>query len=517
MKKVVAFLLAAVMLLGVLTACSKTQTEAPETENTPAEQPAQNEQPTQEEQPEEQTTAEKTTVTGMAMEYNTAPAKDGKYWQAMEEAMNVDYTVDWIASDNYYEKLSLYILSDSLPDIVECTDLTNSVVQNAIEDGYFWDLTDFLGDFSKYPNLAATNPDAWNYAKVNGSIYLIPKTRGNLDCCMFIRQDILDELGLQMPTTIDEYSSVLKQMVESGKVTAGFVPFASTVYYFGGAFGVNELVYDDNGGLVQEKLTDAYADLVAWYADLYAEGVIPSEYTLIGVSQQEEYFTTGVSASLFKNSWHRLDLNQNLQSQVGDTASATMIPYLKGENGTAGYWDLGYFGGLLISKKVPEENVEKILTFLDACCDPANYNLLNYGVEGYHWNYDDGGNVISTEEGTNEVTNSCLQCFVTATNEWAKVDSKAADKAYNDETREQMSVLYDYGASELMDWWRVLQSTKWSSIWTEYQDEFNAMETRAVSGQISMDEFREYQKSLREMPEFQEAFQEFAAHYETLK
>ena len=80
-----------------------------------------------------------------------------------------------------------------------------------------------------------------------------------------------------------------------------------------------------------------------------------------------------------------------------------------------------------------------------------------------------------------------------------------------------MSVLYDYGASELMDWWRVLQSTKWSSIWTEYQDEFNAMETRAVSGQISMDEFREYQKSLREMPEFQEAFQEFAAHYETLK
>ena len=250
MKKVVAFLLAAVMLLGVLTACSKTQTEAPETENTPAEQPAQNEQPTQEEQPEEQTTAEKTTVTGMAMEYNTAPAKDGKYWQAMEEAMNVDYTVDWIASDNYYEKLSLYILSDSLPDIVECTDLTNSVVQNAIEDGYFWDLTDFLGDFSKYPNLAATNPDAWNYAKVNGSIYLIPKTRGNLDCCMFIRQDILDELGLQMPTTIDEYSSVLKQMVESGKVTAGFVPFASTVYYFGGAFGVNELVYDDNGPVV---------------------------------------------------------------------------------------------------------------------------------------------------------------------------------------------------------------------------------------------------------------------------
>ena len=141
MKKVLAFLLAAVMLLGVLTACSKTQTETPAQQTeTPAQEPAQNEQPAQEEtaQPEEQPAAEKVEVTGMAMEYNTAPAKDGKYWQAMEEAMNVDYTVDWIASDNYYEKLSLYILSDSLPDIVECTDLTNSVVQNAIEDGYFW-------------------------------------------------------------------------------------------------------------------------------------------------------------------------------------------------------------------------------------------------------------------------------------------------------------------------------------------------------------------------------------------
>ncbi|MDO5424908.1 MAG: extracellular solute-binding protein [Eubacteriales bacterium] len=452
-------------------------------------------------------------VTGMAMEYNTAPAKDGQYWANIEEALNVDYTVDWINSDNYYEKLSLNILSDSLPDIVERTDITNAVVQNAIEEGYFWDLTEFLGDFSAYPNLAATNADAWNYAKVNGSIYLVPKTRGNLDCCMMIRQDLLDQLGLALPETIEEFGDAMKQMVDAGLVDVGFVPFSSTTYYFGGAFGVFDLQEDENGGLIQEKLTDAYADMVAWYAEMYAAGVLPSEYTLIGTSQQEEYFTTGISGSLFKNAWHRYDLNENIHSQYSEDASVSMVPYLKGEAGTAGYWDLGYFGGLLISKNVSEEQVPEILKFLDACCAEESYNMLNYGVEGYHWNYDDDGNVVSTDAGNDEVTNSCMQAFICATNEWAKVDSKAASKEYNDETREIMSVLYDFGADELMDWWKVLQSPTWSAAWTEYQDDFDAMETKAVSGQITIEEFKEYQASLREMPEFQEAFQEFAEHY----
>ena len=452
-------------------------------------------------------------ISGMAMEYNTAPSKTGKYWTNIEEALNVDYTVDWINSDNYYEKLSLNILSDSLPDIVECTDITNAVVQNAIEEGYFWDLTDFLGDFSEYPNLASTNADAWNYAKVNGSIYLVPKTRGNLDCCIVIRQDLLDKLGLESPKTIEEFGNVMKQMVDSGSVDVGFVPFASTVYYFGGAFGVFDLQEDENGGLIQEKLTDAYADLIEWYAQMYADGVIPSEYTLIGTSQQEEYFTTGVSGALFKNAWHRYDLNENLKSQYSEDASASLVPYLEGTAGTAGYWDLGYFGGLLISKNVSEEKVPEILKFLDACCAQENYNLVNYGVEGYHWNYDEDGNVVSTDAGNEEVTNSCMQAFICATNEWAKVDSKAATKEYNEETREIMSVLYDFGADKLMDWWKVLQSQTWSETWTEYKDDFEAMETKAVSGQITIDEFKDYQASLREMPEFQQAFQEFAEHY----
>ena len=64
-----------------------------------------------------------------------------------------------------------------------------------------------------------------------------------------------------------------------------------------------------------------------------------------------------------------------------------------------------------------------------------------------------------------------------------------------------------------MDWWKVLQSQTWSETWTEYKDDFEAMETKAVSGQITIDEFKDYQASLREMPEFQQAFQEFAEHY----
>ena len=43
--------------------------------------------------------------------------------------------------------------------------------------------------------------------------------------------------------------------------------------------------------------------------------------------------------------------------------------------------------------------------------------------------------------------------------------------------------------------------------------ESGARERKAISGAISMEDFRDYQKTLREMPEFKQAFQEFTVSY----
>ena len=77
-----------------------------------------------------------------------------------------------------------------------------------------------------------------------------------------------------------------------------------------------------------------------------------------------------------------------------------------------------------------------------------------------------------------------------------------------------MKELYTMGGTGgQIDKFKVLASDTWTQLWSEYSSEFAAMETKAISGAISMDEFRAYQKQLRDDPGFKQAFQEFAESY----
>ncbi len=148
----------------------------------------------------------------------------------MEKRYNVDYTVDWVPNDSYNEKVDLVLASGDLPDTMQVQVLTRPSVLKAIKAGAFTDLTPYLGDFSKYPNLAKLNPTGWNYSKVEGKNYLVPRTRGNLDSALFTRGDFLKKLGMQTPTTIEQFRDFMKKVVTSdldgnGKIdTMGVFP-----------------------------------------------------------------------------------------------------------------------------------------------------------------------------------------------------------------------------------------------------------------------------------------------------
>lgn len=455
-------------------------------------------------------------LTGMANLYNTAPAKDSVFWQEMEKTFNVDYTVDWVPTDTYQQKVELVLASSDLPDVMQIQSTTLPSYIKAVNAGAFWDITDELGDFSKYPNFKNnTNQNAWVLSKIKGRNYVVPRTRGNLDSCLMIRKDWLDKLGLEVPTTTEEFADVITKVANgdpdgNGKNdTIGLIPSIPEDSYWHSAFGTRKLVYDEDGGLIHEYLTDAFGDYVEYMRGLYEAGAVAKEFALIKGQQQEELLTTGQSATLVKNAWHKYRLNQETQKN-SPGADIVLIPYLEGPDGIAHIYDLGYFGGMSISSQCSEEKMQRILKFFDDMCAQEYYNFVNYGVEGVHWEMKDGAPAL-TELGQKEVTNSFNAPFIFATAEFAKVDSPLADNAYNLQTREEMMVLYDVDAE--IDKFKVLQSDTWSEVWSQYVDEFGAMETKAISGAISMEEFRDYQKTLREMPEFKQAFQEFTVSY----
>ena len=460
-------------------------------------------------------------ITGMANLYNLAPEKDSEFWQAMEEKFNVDYTVDWVPTDTYQQKMELVLSSGELPDLMQIQNTSLPSFQKAVEAGAFYDLTDLLGDFSEYPNLKNnTNQDAWTLSKIKGRNYIVPRTRGNLDSGLMLRKDWLDKLGLEVPKTADEFKEAMIQIVQNDpdgngvNDTIGVVPGVENIDgFWPAAFGTREIVRDEDGGIIYERLTDNYADYVDYMRELYADGAVAKEFALIKGQQSEELFTTGKSASLVKNAWHQYRLQEEAR-KTDPEAEVVLIPYLEGPNGYAHIYDLGYFGGMAISANCSEEKVKQILKFFDATCAEENYNFVNYGIEGVQWTMVDGVPTL-TEQGEKEVTNSFNAPFIFAANEFAKVDSPLADKAFNEATRETMKQLYTMGGTGgKIDKFNVLQSDTWTQVWGEYSAEFAAMETKAISGAISMEEFRDYQKSLRDNAEFKQAFQEFSQSYD---
>lgn len=453
--------------------------------------------------------------------YQQAPAEDGAFWKWVEETFNVDYTVEWVPSAGYDDKISLMLNTGALPDTIYVSSVSGPAVQKAARDGMFYDLTDLITP-EKYPNLANLNPTAYQISKIDNRNYFLPRTRGQYNMAIFVRSDIVKEAGLESIKTIADFEAYLYYIRDN---YPDMVPLALTLTnlrsYFLGAFGHGQItpVYTEDGeGIVEEQLTESYAKLIEWAQKLYKDGVYASEFALYTNSRTEELFEGGLTSMECKNIWHRYRLADTIK-KVDPEANVEMVLSFTGTDGNvAMFYDSGLLGGRAFNADLPLEKVEKMLEFYDKTADPAMYNNFRYGLEGIHWTMVDGFPAV-TEQGTAEVTNSIYGPFVLATNLYDKVDSPLASAEYNLETRELVKELdkaaADFGACPVR-LFTVLQSDAWADFWSVYSADFNNYVAETVMGNHTIDEFRAYQQKFIEMDDVQQAFREFKANYDEL-
>ena len=119
--------------------------------------------------------------------------------------------VEWNGGETYLEQLNLRIAAGDMPDMFTPW---NGVETELIENGALLDLTDLLPE--KAPHLWESIPgDVWDAVKANdptgqNRIYVIPQVMSYGRNGAMIRKDWLDNLGLDMPTTQEEFVEVLR-------------------------------------------------------------------------------------------------------------------------------------------------------------------------------------------------------------------------------------------------------------------------------------------------------------------
>jgi putative aldouronate transport system substrate-binding protein len=458
--------------------------------------------------------------------FDQVPNMENSYWKDFMKKTNTKLNIEWIPDGDYTTKLNLILASGNIPEVLVVPNLKHPPVVNAVKNGAFWDLTPILGDFSKYPNLKKNSaPEAWMTSRIIGKNYAVPINRPQLSGGPKIRKDWLDKLGIPMPQTLDEYRSALKKIVDADidgngkKDTLGLVSKATllngTAGGFSDAFGVSKPTYNKETGLIYEMLTPQYGNLIAWLRELYKDGVLAKEFSVMKATQAVELFESGKAAALVNESFRWDYPFMTSIKKVQPEAVVDTTPPLKGPDGYAVRYSSGVDGAFLISKKVPEEKVKQILDFFEKTTTKEYYDFMSNGIEGTHYNKVNGEVVLTEQHGKEVGSTSPRQPVPLFYDKMGKITTPTAPKEYND-TKVKQVESQGYFEKGLISPFSVIDSNTWVAIWPKYQQEWTSMAVKAIVAQISMDEYNAYVNSLNEKAEFKKAYQEFAQDYKDI-
>jgi putative aldouronate transport system substrate-binding protein len=271
-------------------------------------------------------------------------------WQEFEKRTGVK--IKWEVYSDYETAMNPRIASGkNLPDIMLVTPTwTNSGVYKLGTEGIIIPLDDLIANdapdiqnvFKGDPSLKAllTAPD--------GKIYTIAETSMYVDnvvaSSFFIRQDWLDKLNLQVPTTTDEWETVLKAFKDNdpngnGKPDelpyVGYDGVFNGLSYFGSAFGLTSPTtpwwYDENGKVYCEYATQNYKELLTYLNKLYSEGLIDKDF-----SRDEANFLSLLSTNTvgsFETLCGYLTQNDNVLKSANIAGSHALVAPPSGPNG----------------------------------------------------------------------------------------------------------------------------------------------------------------------------------------
>lgn len=322
--KMVAMFMVATLLFTGCQGTKKTEDSAEQTKKTTAQAEG--------EQTEAAESDEMTTFTFSKVAYPDVTLPDGQTPDGqtpddnvvidyIRDNYNVDLVLDWqSASSEYNNKLSLNIASGALPDIFYCDNY--ATFQQLEQNGLLADLTDIYNDNISDTMKAIDESYAGRNLQpvtVDGKIMAVPA--GNLDGqqdVLWLRKDWLDNLGLSVPTTIDDLEKVLTAFVKNDPDgngiddTVGLVVDATKpVAGYNHQFGLEPIFYafnayptywmnDENGEVYYGSVNDNIKQALTLIRDWYSKGLIDTQFaTRIGTGETQAVFTSGQSGAYF--------------------------------------------------------------------------------------------------------------------------------------------------------------------------------------------------------------------------
>lgn len=409
-KKITALSLAIAMMAASVAACggnsNSTATTTPAATTTGA---------NGETETTTETQKERMTITFQTTDHEGSPlsgAHSEEVVAYMEEYTNTNVDFTWVANDVMEEKISLALANPKEMPMVMAVGNVTGAITSAAEAGAFVDLSQYIFDSEKYPNLSQANENVNQSLTIDGKLIGVYRARDIGRYGMGYRADWAEKLGLEEPKTIEDVYNMMYEFTYGdpdgngvddtyGVALCNYTgPFDIMQTWFGAGNGWIE----QDGQLVPVHMTDEYKEALDWFKKMYDDGLVYQDWAVRGTDTWQDNVKNGECGMFIdvldgsRRIWDYF-VNNNIPSVVNPDEPAAMN--LVGTINDKTMATTGFNGFFVLSATTcdTEEKIEAALHFLDKMCDDEMITLAGYGLEGIHWDLDDEGYLVDLDEG----------------------------------------------------------------------------------------------------------------------
>lgn len=360
---------------------------------------------------------EKATLTGMtSFPANTESNPNNRtIFKRLQEKTNVEIEWTAIQGDQWGDKIPLNMANPkTLTDFIFTAGFGDSDLLKYADQGIIIPLEEYIDAympnlsavFEKYPEYRTMSTDS------EGHIWALPwieqlgsgKTAiQTIDNMSFINKKWLDFLGLEMPTTVDEFEQVLiafrdhaSELQAEFNIDGSIIPMSCIVNDggqdpcilingFGEGYGDADkgrhIAVTDDLKVICSATQQGFKDGIAWLHSLYEQGLIdPEAFT----QEWSTYVSKGKSGRYgVCFSWDVANVD-NLQDWVPLPALTADTRNITPQNGS---FTSGYDRGRCVVTAVAE-NPALVCAWLDQMYDPFQSAQNNWGTYGEDDDFD---------------------------------------------------------------------------------------------------------------------------------
>ncbi len=373
---------------------------------------------------------------------NGWPDKIEDDWVYQKILADTGVSLKLMLVDDFYTALNARIAGGNVPDMIK-TDIDHMRIW--ARDGVLLDITPYkdkeLADYFTW--LGATKLES---VIVDGGMYGLPQIYDGSkhQYSVTYRQDWMEKLGLQVPTTVQElydvaYAFTYNDPDGNGQNDTFGLTAAKGMYVFDTIMGSYDTALSNNIIIRDGKVTNTLeqpgmVEGLKWCKKFVEDKVIDPDCVTVSGADKFKAGTVGMIDCSWTGIWKAY--GQQQIHDVNPNAVTNFFTTLKSEVGAPDRMltvDLNSAGTVLgINADITPEKLEAIFKIIDYIISDEGGNMVYYGLEGIHWVRNDEGKITMTDRAQEANYISTYQLFSRKEMEYLEVKFPEAAEVFHD-------------------------------------------------------------------------------------